>query len=128
MEGVRWLLCDARNDRNGASVSFRCGCHGVLGDTPREQPSRRESTKIINAVRRQETSEEEMRTLAAAAVAPPRYPSKGAPVLGNGVSTGTLACQEGKLMPGNQENTKGDGLSNTTRMLRRYVHPSKILK
>jgi hypothetical protein len=79
VEGVRWLLCDARNDRNGASVSFRSGsfrsgCHGVLGDTPREQPSRRESTKIINAVRRQGTSEEEMRTLAAAAVAPPTIP------------------------------------------------------
>ena len=40
----------------------------------------------------------------------PRYPSKGAPVLGDRVSTGTLACHEGKMMPGNQGNTKGDGL------------------
>ena len=40
----------------------------------------------------------------------PQYPSKGVPVLGDGVSTGTLACQEGKMMPGNQRNTKGDGL------------------
>ncbi|MEG3987528.1 hypothetical protein QUA13_10275 [Microcoleus sp. S28C3] len=54
---MRWLLCDARNDRNEASVGFRSGCHGVLGDTPREQPSRRESTKIINAVRKQGTSD-----------------------------------------------------------------------
>jgi hypothetical protein len=74
VEGVRWLLCDARNDSNGASVSFRSGCHGVLRDTPREQPWRRESTKIINAVRKQGTSEEEKRTLAAAAVAPPPIP------------------------------------------------------
>lgn len=57
---MRWLLCDARNDRNGASVSFRSGCHGVLGDTPREQPWRSESTKIINAVKKQGTSEEEL--------------------------------------------------------------------
>jgi hypothetical protein len=40
----------------------------------------------------------------------PRYLSKGAPVLGDRLSTGTLACQEGKMMPGNQGNTKGDGL------------------
>jgi len=72
--GVWWLLCDARNDRNGASVSFRSGCHGGLGDTPREQPSRSESTKIIKAVREQGTREEETRTLAAAAVAPPPIP------------------------------------------------------
>ncbi len=57
VEGVPWLLCDARNDRNAASVSFRSGCHGGLGDTPREQPSRSESTKIINAVRKQGTSD-----------------------------------------------------------------------
>ena len=74
MEGVQWLLCDARNDRNGASVSFPSGCHGVLGDISREQPWRSESTKIINAVRKQGTSEEETRTLAAAAVAPPPIP------------------------------------------------------
>ena len=60
MEGVRWLLCDTRNDRNAASVSFRSGCHGGLEDTPREQPWRSESTKIINAVRKQGTSEKEL--------------------------------------------------------------------
>ncbi len=56
---MRWLLCDARNDSNAASVSFRSGCHGGLGDTPRP-PWRSESTKIINAVRKQGTSEEEL--------------------------------------------------------------------
>jgi hypothetical protein len=59
VEGVRWLLCDARNGPGAASVSFRSRCHGVLGDTPTEQPWRSESTKIINAVRKQGTREEE---------------------------------------------------------------------
>jgi hypothetical protein len=51
--------CDFRTAVTEHPLVFCFGCHGGKGDSLRQTPSRSESIKIINALGKQETGEEQ---------------------------------------------------------------------